>query len=255
MNILGSPVKKQTVYLAGGILLVVGGIAYYRSRQSTSAAASTAASTTAANNIDPATGYAYGSQEDQAALAGMAGTGSSDSASYVGGQIIGYDQYGNPIYGSGENGGGSGGVPGGFTNNAQWAQAAEQYMGSTGADSIAAALGKYITGQTVTADQTTIIQEAIAAEGYPPVAGTDGYPPSLRTVATAPAPINGQITVPNVKGMKGEDAVKTIQDLGLVSQQSPQVPKGKSSVVISQSPAEGKKVNKGAVVTTKLRVS
>lgn len=56
------------------------------------------------------------------------------------------------------------------TTNAQWAQAAEEYMTQQGYDAlaVAAALGKYLTNQNLTDDQLSIVQTAIAFEGYPP---------------------------------------------------------------------------------------
>ena len=63
-------------------------------------------------------------------------------------------------------------------------------MGSDGADAIAAALGKYLLGQPLTPDQITTVQQAIASEGFPPVAGLNGNPP-------------GYITAPPVGGNGG----------------------------------------------------
>ena len=158
--------KKTTVYVAGGIGAVIIGVVWYRSR---STASSTPVDTT---QVDPATGYPYGSAEDAAALQsqssyispGGSGTGSSD-----------------PYYGAQQ--------PTGYTSNSQWAQAAEDYLGNTvGSDTntVAAALGKYLTGGNVTEDQRTIIQQAIGFQGYPPVSGPDGYPPSIRVLAAPP---------------------------------------------------------------------
>lgn len=76
---------------------------------------------------------------------------------------------------------------GGFTTNGQWTQQAEADMSLTGGDpgTLAAALGAYITGKPLTPAQTSLVDQAIAFEGYPPVAGPDGYPPGIRT---QPAP-------------------------------------------------------------------
>jgi Fibronectin type III domain len=175
VTIAGHQVPK-TLAFGGGALVVVAAIVYYRRKQASSSASSAAAaagtsSTDTAAGIDPATGFPYGSPEDQAALASM-GSGFG----YPGGGL----------------GGGSGGpLPtggGGFTVNSQWAQAAETYMGSNGNDAIAAALGKYLTGQPVTQDQAQIIEEAIAAEGNPPVNGPNGMPPSFKTIPGGPGP-------------------------------------------------------------------
>ena len=154
--------KKTTVYVAGAIGTVIIGVVWYRSR---STASSTPVDTS--TQIDPATGYAYGSAEDAAALQaqssyispGGSGTGSSD-----------------PYYGAQQ--------PTGFTSNSQWAQAAEDYLGNTvGSDTnaVSAALGKYLVGGDVTDAQRSIVEQAIAFQGYPPVSGPNGYPPSIRT--------------------------------------------------------------------------
>jgi hypothetical protein len=70
------------------------------------------------------------------------------------------------------------------STNAGWASAAEAYLtGQTGADpaTVAAALGKYITGQTLDASQQSIVEQAIAFEGYPPTAGANDYPPNMHS--------------------------------------------------------------------------
>lgn len=171
----GLKVKKNVAMAIGVAALIIAAAYYYRSKQ---AASSDTTATDTGAGIDPQTGFAYGSPEDQAALAALSGgtLGQTDSSSFVGGQTIGYDQYGNPVYGQG-----GGGVPGAFTNNSQWTQSAESYMGSDGNDSIAAALGKYITGQPLTDVQVTTVQSAIASQGYPPIAGPTGFPPSYHT--------------------------------------------------------------------------
>jgi hypothetical protein len=194
----GLKVKKNVAIGIGVGAVVVAGVIYYRNKQQTAAADTTG---TYGSGIDPQTGYAYGSPEDQAALAALSSgtTGQLDSASYVGGQTIGYDQYGNPVYGQGQ-----GGLPGAFTNNAQWTQAAESYMGSDGNDAIAAALGKYITGQDLQADQVTVVQSAIASQGYPPIAGPAGFPPSYHTAGNptqTPPPTAAPPAVNPVKGL------------------------------------------------------
>lgn len=186
---------KKYVYAGGGILVVVIGVVYFRSKSQAAAAASTSTMVTdpAGNQcaaVDPASGYCPGTSGDLSYQQTALGT---DASSYVGGQIIGYDQYGNPIY---SGGGGTGTAPntgpGSFTNNAQWAQAALQYFiqnePSADPTAISNALGLYVNGQPVTADQQQIIEQAIAFEGMPPVGGTNGYPPSIKTAPGGGAP-------------------------------------------------------------------
>lgn len=182
------PVPKKTAAWVGVGAAAILGIVWYRTKN----AAATATNQTS-TDINPQTGYPYGSPEDIAALQQMGVGVSNVGANYQTGNVIGYDQYGNPIY----SGGGGGGYPapnsgpGTFTNNAQWSQYAEQYMVDTaGADAatVGNALGKYITGQAVTADQRAIIQQAIAFAGFPPLPGPNGNPPGILDVVTPPPP-------------------------------------------------------------------
>lgn len=160
--------KKSTVYVIGGIVVVVIGIGYYRSKKDKAATAATTSATT--SDTMPAAG------------ADTSGVGAYDSSAYGSGQYVPTGAPLNNVPSAG---------PTGYTSNSQWSQAAEEYLaGTVGLDATAvqAALGKYITGGNVTADQQNIIEQAIAAEGYPPQSGPNGYPPSVKLVATTPAP-------------------------------------------------------------------
>lgn len=174
--------KKQYVYVGVAVVGVLA-IMYFRHK---SAAGSSASSTTAVGasagsdpypsdgttgnpsdpfSVDPATGITYGNEQ---AGSSAFGAGVFDAASAGGGSTTS-DQ--------------SAPGPGTFTSNAQWSQYAEQYLIQTlglGAATVGNALGKYITGQAVTAQQESIINDAISIAGYPPVAGTGNYPPSIR---------------------------------------------------------------------------
>lgn len=172
-------VSKTTAYALGGGAVLVIVVAWYRSRDAAAEPAA-AAGGDPSQQIDPATGYPYGSDPDLAALGQMAAIG----AGPVG---PGYE------FQSGANISGGGGYPQGFTTNAAWSQAAEDYLvntvhGGESADVIGNALGKYITGQGLSADQVAIVEQAIAFTGYPPVNGPTGYPPSYRTAAAAATP-------------------------------------------------------------------
>lgn len=189
-------VKKSTAIVGGlgiaGVFLIL----WWRQRKSaqaqsaaaaTSPAAAAATVTDPAGNVcsalNPATGYCPGTAEDQAALAQA--SGGAGLGGYYDGSGGGYYGSGG-YYGGGTQGPttpttGSGPGPGNFSNNAQWGDAAEAALGSDGHDHVAAALGKYLTGRALSGAQVTDVEEAIAAEGQPPVPGTDGYPPSYRT--------------------------------------------------------------------------
>jgi hypothetical protein len=165
------PVKKKTgLIIVGGAVLILG-IAYYRSKKAGDAAA--IASAGASVGVDPATGFLYGSPEDAAALA--------NQGSYVtpGGG------------GGGASVGGSGTVPTtGFATNGAWSQAAIQYMQAQGliedATMLSAALGRYLAGSPLSPTDKSLVEQAIAFQGLPPVPGTGGYPPSINTAPVPP---------------------------------------------------------------------
>lgn len=132
--------------------------------------------------VPSAAGYGYG-------------TGYGYGAGY--GYGLGIAQYGYGLSGGFGYGFGYGGISPGVgvsvppvatapASNSLWASAAESALSADGFNpaTVAAALGKYLTGGTLTSDQTTIVQAAIGVEGYPPVAGADGYPPKLHTQAS-----------------------------------------------------------------------
>jgi len=199
INIAGKKVPKMAAIAVGGVL-VVGGALYYRQKQNATTAVDTS-SADANTGIDPATGYAYGSAEDSAALSNQGQYISPDnSSSFASGQVIGYDSSGDPIYGAGTGLTQSNMGPGSFTNNAAWAQYVEEYLVDTeGADAatIGNSIGKYITGQALSTDMISAVQNAIAIGGYPPVAGTNGNPPgyvTANTGTTTPPPNGGGTT-------------------------------------------------------------
>lgn len=102
---------------------------------------------------------------------GATGPGQSSLAGY-------YDpQTGQYITGVGA---GSAGTVFGPATNAAWAQQVEAYLVSLGHDAVttSAALGKYLTGQTMSADQASVVQSALAFFGAPP----QSVPP----ISTAP---------------------------------------------------------------------
>lgn len=175
------PVQKKTALLLGGGVVVIGAIVWYRQRQMGSES-----TPTEQTEINPATGYPYGSAEDAAALAAQAAYVSPPASS----------------------GGGSSNVPPSnlsFSSNGQWTQAVIEYMitnsllEDTGA--MSAALGKYLTGAYVTDAQVSLIQQAIAVQGFPPIAGANGYPPSLNRNAPA-SPANPTTTLKAPTGLR-----------------------------------------------------
>jgi len=104
----------------------------------------------------------------------------------------GYGYGVSPIFGGGTGGTpypgqyGYGGPPPPVTSNAQWATAAENSLTAQGYDAmtVSAALGKYLSAQTLTSDQVSIVQAAIAFNGNPPQDGVGGYPPAYHAAST-----------------------------------------------------------------------
>lgn len=174
ITIAGKPFPKKTVYIGvGGVALVAVYVVIHKRQQASSAAtaATDAGNQVADTSIDPATGFPYGSAEDAQALSDWQTSSGLPSNTFGGGGV-----------------GGTGQAPGSFANNAQWAQAAEQAIGSTGGDAKATALGRYLLGQSANPTQRQAIEQAIAAEGDPPVAGANGFPPSIRDTPSNPPP-------------------------------------------------------------------
>lgn len=232
--------------LIAGMVLGVGGGLYlwYKHKENASATTTT-----------PNTGYGYGNQY------GYGGYGYSNPAfnePYISGEYGYGGAYG---YGIGEGYGVGSSTPPTTpvqlaTTNAAWAQAAENYLVNTGdydAATVAAALGVYIAGSTVSTAQQSIVEAAIAFEGYPPDAGPNGYPPSMKT-----SPSTGQgtgatgtpvATVPNVVGMDVDDAVGTLQRAGFKDQLTLIRKAGHTYIVTSQSPKAGTSKATGSTIT------
>jgi hypothetical protein len=164
---------KKTVYIAVAGVVVLGLVGYYRRKKAAAAAPATTAS-----QIDPATGFAYGSAEDAAAL--------SSQAAYqtpVGGGGGGLDFSSGTALTSGGVA-----VSTTYADNGAWERAAVDFLVGTiglAPSAVSGALGKYLAGQGVTAAEQDIIHQAIAAIPGPPQAGTNGYPPSIRQVVTS----------------------------------------------------------------------
>ena len=163
-------VPKKYAYAGIGVVLVAAGVYYYRKRN-----ASTATAATSNAPINPATGYPEGSPEDLAAMAQLSATAPGYSPGPVAAGAGSNYTYPSPQ----------------FASNAAWEQAALDFLvTSAGADSsaVSKALGAYLSGSAVSPDQKSIIEEATGSQGLPPVAGPNGYPPSIREAPAPPPP-------------------------------------------------------------------
>lgn len=174
-------VRKQTAIIAGvGSVVLVLGIYWYRQHKASQTATSSSAGSALVTDPDgnqcaalASSGYCPGTPGDLAAQQQAASGGYSPYTYGGGGSPLGLTTGTTPVV-----------TTAAFATNAAWAQAAESYLGSNGADATAAALSKYIAGQAITTAQQTVVEEAIAAEGYPPVSGSAGYPPSMNVTST-----------------------------------------------------------------------
>jgi len=159
-------VSKKALAIGGGSAALLIGVIYLRKRKSQSAPAATGDTT---------------------------GTDTTGSGDYVDpglqdtsqGPVYGSTGYYDPntgqwVYGS------TGTGQAAATTNQAWAQNAIAYLSGQGADpgALSAALGAYLAGQPVSSDQVSLIDQAIAAEGYPPQAGPSGYPPGINESGT-----------------------------------------------------------------------
>src|SRR5215468_3727767 len=91
-------VKKEYLYVGGGLIVIVIGVGWYRNNKAKKDSVAAAGQA----EIDPATGYPFGSAEDAAALRAQAGYISPGGGSA-------YTGVTQP-------------TPGSFVSNAQWSQ-------------------------------------------------------------------------------------------------------------------------------------
>jgi PASTA domain len=256
--VFGHKVKKQTAYIAGAAGAGVIIIAIMRKRSATAAAAASTTSalvTDPAGNqcatLDPATGYCPGTAADTSAQQSAAINSAADTAAVDGGGGDGY--YYPPT--TGVTGTGSA-VPT-FTDNASWGQYVETALGSNGSDATAAAIAKYLSGQPVTAQQQTLIEEAIAVGNKPPVSGPNGNPPSMTLATTtsptppptSTTPAAGTVMVPDVVGDDAVNASSALQSAGLLMHPEPAAVKGKVHTILTQNPKARATAKKGSTVT------
>jgi Fibronectin type III domain len=223
------PITTQQRWLLFGGLGVGGAglIAYmYKKNKEAKAAAAAATAKTQQATSGAGAQYAYG-------------YGSVSPYAYGYGYSVQPEVYGYGLgyYGYGVSGGAGGGVIApAATTNAMWSQAAvtqltnQGYTGST----VQAALGVYLTGGTLTADQETIVQAAIAVEGYPPQPGPNGYPPAMNTAGTTGGGTGGgttssTTTTGTTAGAPAAGAISNLQQVGAT----------KNSITVSWNPTTG----------------
>lgn len=261
-------VSKKAAVIGGGVGVGVVAIVIIRKKATanntapaTTSAATNAAQTDPAGNvgvINPATGYVYGSPEDEQGLA--QGSQASFSDLGLGGGSVNSGIDPNTDIPFADEGGGSGSIPTStpVTTTAPatreiWLEQAISDMNAPNLASIAPAIW---AGIAVSAADKSTFLEAVALEGSPP----GGYPSPIKLTDTpahpTPTPTASQVTVPKVVGQHGEDAKKNLEAAGFKVTQSPATtPKGKITVVTAQTPAGGSKAKKDATVHTTVRVT
>jgi len=242
VNVLGHSLPRGGLLAGGAVALGITGYIVWKKHTAT-----------ASSPVSSATAYGYGSAYGY--------------GQYAYGLGIATYGYGNAAYAYGAYGYGGGGAigvgaprqlppTGGITQpltNAQWAASAEAYLTQTAgydATTVAAALGKYLTGGALTNDQAAIVAAALAFENQPPVAGANGMPPGVNVGAaggqtgTTPA----KVKVPNVVGKSANDALAALSKVGLTGHLSSTRNPISTYKVNSQTPGAGKSVPKGSTI-------
>lgn len=173
-------VKKGYVIAGGAVVAVIVGYAYYKHAINATATSTTSApssaptsslSSAAATDIDPETGYAYGSVGDQEALESLYG-GSAADTGITGGGTTTTTSTGTVASGSGTA----------ITTNNAWLQNVldTNDTGYTSAQVIQA-VSAWFSGTQVTTSELTVIQTCEALYGAPP---QPLPPPNVSTTGT-----------------------------------------------------------------------
>lgn len=231
------PVSKKTLIIAG---VVGGGVLAYlyirRAQKASLGSGTAAASGTGTDpNLDPATGFDYGTPEDLAALQG----GSQgfdpfalDSGLGLGG-AVGAAPAPPPVTG-----------PAPVTTNAEWEQEAlgDLEAGGVSQATISAAesgLPRYLAHLTLSDSQASAVQMAVGLAGPPP----SGGPFSIRRAPGPPPPKpTDHVKVPDVVGLEYAGGAALIHAAGLKPHQE-----GPGRIV-QQHPAAETTVTKGSTV-------
>ena len=240
------PVPKKTLAI---VALVGGGVLaymYIRKARGSTAAASTATAAGTDPNLDPATGFDYGTPQDLEALNANAGSNNLGFGSGTGIGAGGSGEFFDPNTGqfdlSSPFTGGTGPAP--VTTNAEWEQEAIGDLESGGVSqaTISAAesgLPRYLAHLTLSSAQASAVQMAVGLAGPPP----SGGPFSIRRAPPPPPPHTGsKAKVPDTVGLQYAAGAALVHAAGLKPhQQGP----GK---IVQQRPAAETTVDKGSTV-------
>jgi len=229
--------SKGTVFVASLAGIAVLGYAWYKHEKSKTSTTQNSATATAANSYGygtvSANSYGYGTGANYYGYGGVGAFGSGLEPEYY-------------SYGYGQTS---------FTNNSQWSTYATQQLENAGysGTTILAALGLYLTGGTLSSDQVSIVQQAIAVAGYPPSEGTNGYPPNYHaatsTGQSGTTSATGTISVPNVVGQTKGNAHNLIVAAGLTPYDGDWKSGDAGQKVTGQTPSGGTMVAANTKVT------
>lgn len=263
IDILGHPVNRGGVIAGGIVAAAVSGYLIWKKHEEAQTAAATPAPAAGEYAYGYGTQYAYGYGEYAYGL--NLASGGYGGYGYGGGVVSGGGSEATPTitYGYAYGYGSTIGSTAAPVTNAQWAADAEAALSSAGgydATTVAAALGKYLTGGTVTADQATIVQAALGLEGNPPTAGANGYPPGIHESASTgqsgTTPAGGAtVSVPKVDGMSANAGIAALKAAGLNYHANIERNPTSTYVINSQTPGAGTKVAKGSTVDLSFEVT
>jgi hypothetical protein len=240
------PVPKKTLAI---VALVGGGVLaymYIRKARAASGTGTTAAAAGTDPNLDPQTGFDYGTPQDLETLnAGSAGLGFGSGLGLgSGGQ--GSGEFFDPNTGqfdlSSPFTGGSTATA--VTTNAEWEQEAigDLEAGGVAQSTVNAAesgLPRYLAHLTLSEAQASAVQMAVGLAGPPP----SGGPFSIRRAAPPPPPkTTNKVKVPDTVGLDYAGGAQLVHAAGLVPHQE-----GPGRIV-QQRPAAETTVSKGSAV-------
>jgi len=172
--------KNKPLFYGTLGVIGLGAIVYYRHKQSATPPLSS--DTTGTSNIDPNTGFAYGSPEEAAALAQQSGGG------FVG------DPFGGGTFGSGGDTGNPPPTPAPVPapdTREQWISHAQNVLPNGHSAAVRQALVEVLSGLTVTSAERRIFLEAVGVLGEPP----GGYPKPIKVKDTSGHPGGDLVTV------------------------------------------------------------
>jgi len=240
LPLLGN-VNKKT--LAIGAVVAGGVLAYFYIRRAHAASGTgtaTSAGTTAADpNLDPATGFDYGTPQDIQALDASAGSANLGFGSGIG--------LGNGVPAGGQFFDPNAPAPATVTTNAEWEQEAIANLEAGGVSQATvrnaeSGLPRYLAHLALSAEQATAVRLAVGLTGPPP----SGGPFAIRVAPSGhhPPPA-AKVKVPGVTGRQYAAAREALEKAGFKVRA---VPRG-AGIVAFQDPAAGAEADKGSAVT------